>query len=202
MARAPTQSKQVTSSRAASWPGRTPPARTAFRNVRTPPAAEESSDLLATVEQILSWLGSETLRRAPRFLRELEAECREKIARAPMELNSYGYDPWGFNTDTACRSMVVTSLIYRYYFRAQTTGIANLPAGRILLIGNHAGQIALDAAMIATACALEAEPPRIVRGMGEYWLPKLPLLNVAMVRTGSVVGTRRTASTSSSTAKR
>jgi hypothetical protein len=87
MARAPTQSKQVTSSRAASRPGRTPPARTAFRNVRTPPAAEESSNLLATVEQILSWLGSETLRRAPRFLRELEAECREKIARAPMELN-------------------------------------------------------------------------------------------------------------------
>jgi 1-acyl-sn-glycerol-3-phosphate acyltransferase len=106
-----------------------------------------------------------------------------------MELNSYGYDPWGFHTEVARRAMIVTSLIYRYYFRVETSGIENLPEGRILLIANHAGQIALDAAMIGAACLLEAEPPRVIRGMGEYWLPTLPFLNVAMVRTGSVVGT-------------
>jgi len=61
----------------------------------------------------------------------------------------------------------------------------------VLLISNHAGQVAIDAAMIATACILEAEPPRIVRGMGEYWLPTVPWVNIAMVRTGSVVGTRK-----------
>ena len=61
----------------------------------------------------------------------------------------------------------------------------------MLLISNHAGQIAIDAAMIATATILEAEPPRIVRGMGEYWLPTVPWVNIAMVRTGSVVGTRK-----------
>jgi 1-acyl-sn-glycerol-3-phosphate acyltransferase len=61
----------------------------------------------------------------------------------------------------------------------------------MLLIANHAGQIAIDAAMIGTAMVLEAEPPRIVRGMGEYWLPTVPWLNIAMVRTGSVVGTRK-----------
>ena len=43
--------------------------------------------------------------------------------------------------------------------------------------------------MIGTAMVLEAEPPRIVRGMGEYWLPTVPWLNELMVRTGSVVGT-------------
>ena len=37
---------------------------------------------------------------------------------------------------------------------SQTHGIENLPEGRMLLIGNHAGQIALDAAMIGTACVL------------------------------------------------
>ena len=37
----------------------------------------------------------------------------------------------------------------------------------------------------------QAEPPRIVRGMGEYWLPTVPFVNVIMVRTGSVVGTRK-----------
>lgn len=73
----------------------------------------------------------------------------------------------------------------------ETTGIGNVPAGRVLLISNHAGQVAIDGVMIATACLLEAEPPRLPRAMGEYWLPTLPFVNVLMVRTGSVVGTPR-----------
>ena len=130
---------------------------------------------------------------APRTLRELEEEVRQKVAQAPMELNSFGYDPWGFNTDVARRTLVVMALMYRYYFRARTYGIENMPEGRVLVIANHAGQIAIDAAMIGTATVLEGNPPRIVRGMGEYWLPTLPLLNVLMVRVGSVVGTPKNA---------
>jgi 1-acyl-sn-glycerol-3-phosphate acyltransferase len=130
---------------------------------------------------------------APDLLRELEEEVRQKVEQAPMELNSYGYDPWGFNTDVARRALIVMALMYRYYFRVQTYGIENMPRGRVLVISNHAGQIALDAAMIGTATVLEANPPRIVRGMGEYWLPTLPLFNVLMARVGSVVGTPKNA---------
>lgn len=130
---------------------------------------------------------------APETLRQLEEEVREKIAQSPMELNSYGYDPWGFNTDVARRALLVTALMYRYYFRAQTYGIENMPKGRVLVIANHAGQIAIDATMIGTAAVLEAKPPRILRGMGEYWLPTLPLFNVLMARVGSVVGTPKNA---------
>jgi 1-acyl-sn-glycerol-3-phosphate acyltransferase len=57
------------------------------------------------------------------------------------------------------------------------------------VIGNHAGQIALDASMMCVAALLEADPPRVLRGMGEYWLPTLPFLSVIMHRIGSVVGT-------------
>jgi 1-acyl-sn-glycerol-3-phosphate acyltransferase len=60
----------------------------------------------------------------------------------------------------------------------------------VLLVANHAGNtIAWDGAMLATACFLECEPPRIVRGMGEYYLPTLPFFSVFMHRVGSVVGT-------------
>ncbi len=127
----------------------------------------------------------------PSLLGRIEDELRERLARTPLDLNSFGYDPWGFHPQTALRSLVFLTLLYRYYFRVETRGIENLPPGGMLLIGNHAGQIALDAAMIATAAMLEAEPPRIVRAMGEYWLPRVPFLNVAMVRMGSVVGTPR-----------
>jgi len=121
----------------------------------------------------------------------LDREITERLRRIPTRLNAYGYDAWGFHPATARRALLVTALFYKYWFRVQTHGIERMPPGRVLLISNHAGQIAIDAAMIATACMLEAEPPRIVRGMGEYWLPTVPWVNIAMVRTGSVVGTRK-----------
>ena len=125
----------------------------------------------------------------PASLEELEEELRAKLERSPMSINEYGYDPWEFQTDAARRIFLLSALFYRYYFRVQTRGIENLPAGRMLLISNHAGQIAIDAVMIGTATLLEGTPPRVVRGMGEYWLPRLPFLNVLMRRAGSVVGT-------------
>jgi 1-acyl-sn-glycerol-3-phosphate acyltransferase len=122
---------------------------------------------------------------------ELQRDIRDRLARIPTRLNSYGYDPYGFHPGTLETVLMVTGLMYRYWFRAEVHGIENIPAGRALLISNHAGQIALDAAMIGTGMVLDAEPPRIIRGMGEYWLPTVPWVNIMMVRTGSVVGTRK-----------
>jgi len=125
----------------------------------------------------------------PGAVEELAAEVDARLARVPLELNEFGYDPWGLDIKAARSALIVCALLYRYYFRVETHGIDNLPAGRVLVIGNHAGQVAIDAAMIGTATVLEAEPPRILRGMGEYWLPTVPFVSRAMVLTGSVVGT-------------
>jgi 1-acyl-sn-glycerol-3-phosphate acyltransferase len=126
---------------------------------------------------------------APQLIRDLNHDIRARLATAPLELNSYGYDPWGLNVDVARRTLLVCALLYKYYFRVQTDGIENLPPGRMLVIANHAGQIAIDAGMIGTATVLEADPPRPLRGMGEYWLPTIPFFNVFMARVGGVVGT-------------
>ena len=129
----------------------------------------------------------------PRSINALQHEIAESMLRIPTRLNAYGYDAWGFHPDSARRTMLFTALLYHYWFRVETHDIDRIPQGRVLLISNHAGQIALDAAMICAACFLEAEPPRVVRGMGEYWLPTVPWVNELMVRTGSVVGTRKNA---------
>lgn len=127
------------------------------------------------------------------MIRDLNHELRDRIRRSPIELNSYGYDPWGFNADVARRTLLLFALVYRYYFRVRTIGLDRLPAGRMLVIPNHAGQIALDAGMIGVATVLDADPPRPLRGMGEYWLPTLPFFNVFMARVGGVVGTPKNA---------
>jgi len=139
----------------------------------------------------LATLSRGATRTLPHTLHALEREIDERMARIPTRLNSYGYDAWGFHTETTKRAMLFTALLYRYWFRVSVHGIDRIPPGRCLVIGNHAGQIALDAAMIGAATFLEAEPPRISRGMGEYWLPTVPFVNEIMVRTGSVVGTRK-----------
>ncbi|MDX2168683.1 MAG: hypothetical protein SF182_16545, partial [Deltaproteobacteria bacterium] len=125
----------------------------------------------------------------PALLAEINDEVAARLKRVPTQPNEYGYDPWGLQFDAIRRALVATTLLYRYYFRVETFGMEHVPDGPVLLISNHAGQIALDAAMIGTAMVLEREPPRIVRGMGEYWLPTVPFVNLLMSRTGSVVGT-------------
>jgi 1-acyl-sn-glycerol-3-phosphate acyltransferase len=127
----------------------------------------------------------------PETIWDLQEEIDDRVRRIPTRLNAYGYDAWGFHPDVARRAMLFTALFYRYWFRVQTFGPERLPPGRVLLISNHAGQIALDAAMITCGCLLHAEPPRVIRGMGEYWLPTVPFVNELMARTGSVVGTRK-----------
>jgi 1-acyl-sn-glycerol-3-phosphate acyltransferase len=158
--------------------------------VRMPPpragAAKPVPDVLDQITRFIRQLGEAV---NPEVIARLNDEIGRKMARVPIRLNSYGYDAWGFHPDTARRALLITALLYRYYFRVQPFGVEHVPAGRVLVIANHAGQVAIDAAMIGTATFLEGDPPRVLRGMGEYWLPTVPFVGELMVRTGSVVGT-------------
>lgn len=119
----------------------------------------------------------------------LESEIADRMAKAPIQLNEYGFDRFGFEPDAARRLMLPSALLYRYYFRVETRDIDRVPDGRVLLIGNHSGQFAYDGMMLYIAMLLEADPPRICRGMAEYFLAQLPWVSEALVRAGQMVGT-------------
>ncbi len=125
----------------------------------------------------------------PLGLRDLDGEIADRLKKVPTPLNDYGFDPYGLHRDHVRRALLPSVVVYRYYFRARTHGIERVPAGRVLLIANHAGQLPFDGAMLGVAMVLEAEPPRIVRAMGEYWIPQLPWISIAAARTGAMVGT-------------
>jgi 1-acyl-sn-glycerol-3-phosphate acyltransferase len=126
----------------------------------------------------------------PLALREMIDDVEERIQRVPTQLNEYGYDPFGMNPSWIQSFSAFSVLLYRYYFRAETHGIENVPEGRVLLIGNHAGNtVPIDGAMLALAMLLEAEPPRICRAMAEFYLPSIPWWNQMIHRGGAVVGT-------------
>ena len=126
----------------------------------------------------------------PQALRELVEQVEHRVARIPTRLNEYGYDPFGLDPEYGRQLTVAMCLVYRHWLRVETRGVERVPQGRVLLVANHAGNtFAWDGAMVAMAMLLEAEPPRMVRGMAEYYLPTLPFFGVMMHRMGSVVGT-------------
>jgi 1-acyl-sn-glycerol-3-phosphate acyltransferase len=126
----------------------------------------------------------------PRALRALDRELRGRLDRVPTRLNEYGYDAFGADPRSLGRLLLPGALVYRYWLRVETHGIERVPEGRVLLIANHAGNtFAWDGAMLALAMLLQAEPPRLVRAMAEYYLPTIPFFNVLLHRGGSVVGT-------------
>jgi 1-acyl-sn-glycerol-3-phosphate acyltransferase len=125
----------------------------------------------------------------PAPLRSLDRELAERLASAPLRLNSFGYDPQGFHPDSARRLLLPSALLHRYYFRVESHGIERVPSGPVLLIGNHAGQFAYDGAMLSMSMLLEADPPRLARGMGEYFLWRVPWVGLSAARIGTMVGT-------------
>ena len=96
----------------------------------------------------------------------LPEEVREQLRR-DAHVNSAGFDPWGLNVETAERAMMSARWIYERYFRVRTHDIERVPAGRVMLVGNHGGQLPFDGFFLAMSMVLEAKPPRIVRGMVE-----------------------------------
>jgi hypothetical protein len=72
----------------------------------------------------------------------------------------------------------------------------------VFLVGNHAGQIPIDGAMVGVAMLLEHDPPRIVRAMTEKWAASLPYVSTLFARAGRSSGRRRTAAGCSRWARR
>jgi 1-acyl-sn-glycerol-3-phosphate acyltransferase len=121
--------------------------------------------------------------------RDLVLGVEERLRKLPNRINEYGFDPYGLSPEWMRRAALPAVLLHRYYFRCESFDIHRIPLGRCLLVANHAGQLPFDAMMLAATLLLEAEPPRIARGMGEYWIPRLPFVGTAAVRGGATVGT-------------
>jgi len=144
----------------------------------------EQSGVLTTLRDLAGAL-------RPLSVRRLQDEIDRRIARVPTSLNEFAFDDYGLSPEWVKRILLPSALVYRYYFRTQVVDIDRVPPGRVLLVANHAGQLPFDGMMLGTAMLLEAEPPRIARGMAEYWVSELPFVNVGAARSGALVGTPR-----------
>ena len=110
---------------------------------------------------------------------------RELARRGP----DYAVDDFGFDAQWAESFLPLFNLMYRDYWRVETTGIENVPAtGRALLVSNHAGVLPWDGTMIKTAIFAEHPHPRHVRALVASLFMGMPMLSWFLRRTGQTVG--------------
>ena len=114
-------------------------------------------------------------------------EIEEAFSSLDLETNDSGYDDWGFHPDMAKYYFSIAHVISKY-FRPQLYEIENIPAGRVLIVANHSGQLPFDGLVTAVSILLHSRPHRLVRSMAERWFPTLPFFNVAFSRSGVVLG--------------
>jgi 1-acyl-sn-glycerol-3-phosphate acyltransferase len=119
----------------------------------------------------------------------IDKQVREAVDRLELPFNAMGIDPFGISkADLRLWGMAVGAF-YRWYFSVRTRGIEHVPTrGRAMLVGNHSGGIAVDAAMVVVSCLFEMDPPRLAQGMAEKFINRLPFLGEWASRTGHLTG--------------
>jgi 1-acyl-sn-glycerol-3-phosphate acyltransferase len=124
----------------------------------------------------------------------IDDEVRERVGRIEIPFSACGVDPYGIARDDLARWLTVLGFLYKHYFRVSAHGIENVPTrGRAMLVGNHSGGIAIDGAMVFASCFFEKDPPRLVQGMIEKFMNRVPWFSQWSNRTGQFVGLPETA---------
>ena len=121
------------------------------------------------------------------YRRVLGTDFDERVALLEQRYQS-SPDPFGFDVLMARRAASVCAFFHRLYFRTEVFGIENVPAGRVLLVANHSGQVPIDAAILGSAMFFDANPPRVTRAMVDKWTATLPFVSAFFNRVGQVVG--------------
>ncbi|MSP60378.1 MAG: acyltransferase family protein [Myxococcales bacterium] len=119
----------------------------------------------------------------------LDPDFRAKFKALPTRQNEYGYDSFGFHREDAKIAVLIARFFHNDWFRVESHGIENVPAGRVLLIANHSGQLPYDGIGIGGAMLFDRESPRVIRAMVEKFIPTLPFVSYLLARWGQITGT-------------
>jgi 1-acyl-sn-glycerol-3-phosphate acyltransferase len=116
-------------------------------------------------------------------------EIEHLVASIPKPVGSFGYDPWGYNEERFKVALGVCKLLYEKYFRVTAHGLEHVPkSGRVLIIGNHSGQLPMDGVLVGVAVATNPDGPRLARAMIERFFPTVPWLGNYLNALGGVIG--------------
>ena len=121
--------------------------------------------------------------------RVVTPEIEAMIERVPKRTGSFGYDAWGYDESRVKIAAGIMKLLYEHYFRVTATGLEHIPPeGRLLIVGNHSGQLPMDGVLVGYALLSNVHGPRAARAMIERFFPTVPFLGNLLNGLGAVIG--------------
>ena len=116
-------------------------------------------------------------------------EIAARVDRLELPFDARGMDEFGVSKWHLTIAFRALAFLYRRYFHVRAQGLEHVPPrGRAMLVGNHSGGIALDAAMVIASCFLELDPPRLAQGMAEKFINRIPFASTWTARCGHLTG--------------
>src|SRR4029453_530892 len=94
-------------------------------------------------------LSGEARQRLKQLTLELAGDRAPALEALPRRSNGEVWGgPFVFDPRHALSAVAPFVWLYKKYFRVETHGIERVPSGRVFLVGNHAGQVPIDGAMV------------------------------------------------------
>ncbi len=119
----------------------------------------------------------------------VDDEILDRLDQVEVDFNCYGVDAYGASKVDLARAGTFMAWLYRRYFDVKVHGIEHVPKrGRAMLVGNHSGGLALDAAIVTASMLLEADPPRLVQAMADKFIERVPFGSIFLSRLGQLTG--------------
>ena len=121
-------------------------------------------------------------------MKELEPPADDMRALLPAIEPERQVSDWGRSERVeGLLDRTVYEFLYHYWFRVDVEGIEHVPSvGGALLVGNHAGAVPPDAAMIAKAIKEEHPRPRPLHLTVEHFFKGYPGLAMLVAKLGGV----------------
>ncbi len=101
----------------------------------------------------------------------------------------YPVDDFGYDPELAREILLpIASKMFETYFRIRTLGITRIPPeGPALVVANHSGTVALDAAVLQSIIAKQHPQGRPLRNVGADLVFQLPFVGPLARKTGNVL---------------
>lgn len=118
-----------------------------------------------------------------------DTDVRKRVDAMELPFNGAGVDPYGISKAHLSFAFSLVKPFYEHYFRMRVFGIENVPKrGRGMLVGNHAGGVALDGLMVIASMFFEMNPPRLAQGMADKFINRAPFASLWSNRCGQFTG--------------
>jgi 1-acyl-sn-glycerol-3-phosphate acyltransferase len=115
----------------------------------------------------------------------------DRVDRLHFADTGHGFDTFGLSPDFVGMGDAIAAPLYDKYFRVLSHGAENIPStGPGIVAANHSGTLPFDGMMLWVDVLRNSNPPRIARGVADYFVPSLPIIGTLFARCGVVGGSR------------